>query len=323
MWVLLWLAAIALLDLLVIAHECGHYLVARWCRIRIERFSIGFGPVIVERTSQTTGTTLRIGLFPFGAFVRIRGMDDVGAESDDRHAFSSRPIWQRLATILAGPAASYLSVAVIAMALYTCHGVDVPRWYGVQRVVNGSPAADKLEPGDTILAFDHVPLIINSGPTLSERVNRGSGAPITLTIERDGEQRDVLIEPRQNKDASGRTVWLIGVNLEARELAVKPGLLDAARRGLEYPVAQARLLATALYRIVFGTEQADPGGPIRMIYELNHAFRLGITYAIQLEMMLGVYIGLFLALPIPLFDGGRLVFLLYRAVTRRRSTLAR
>lgn len=320
LWVVV---AIAMLDLLLIVHECGHYLVARGCRIRIERFSIGFGPPIVERTSQATGTTLRIGLIPLGAFVRIRGMDDADADPVDPRAYPNRPVWQRLATILAGPAASYLSVAVLAIALYTCHGVDVPRWYGINRVVNGSPAADKLEPGDTVLAFDHAPLTIDSRPTLSERVNRGSGAPITLTIERNGEQRDVVIEPKQGKDASGRRVWLIGVNLEARDLTVQLGLLDAARRGLEYPVAQARLIATALYRVVLGDERADPGGPIRMIYELHQAFQFGISEGIKLEMMLGVYIGLVLALPLPSFDGGRLLLLIYRAMTRRRSRSAR
>jgi regulator of sigma E protease len=319
MWVLLWLVAIALLDLLLIAHECGHYLVARACRIRVERFGIGFGPTIFERTSQATGTTLRIGLVPVGALVRIRGMDDAGSDPDDRHAFPSRPVWQRLATILAGPAASYLGVAAIAMALYTCHGIDVPRWYGVGSVVPGSAAADKLQPGDVIRAFDHAPLAIDIRPTLGERVNQGRGAPVTLAIERNGEPRDVVIEPKQTTDASGAPTWRLGVQLEARELTVSIGVVDAARRGLVYPAAQARVMATALYRIVVGSESADPGGPVRMVMEFSKAFQLGIGTAIQLVMLLGVYLGLFLALPIPSFDGGRLLRLLYRAVTRRRS----
>lgn len=316
MLVLFWVVLIAALSLLVIVHECGHYLVARWCRIRIERFSVGFGPVIVERTSPDTGTTWKIGLFLLGGFVRIRGMDRADPDPDDRHAYPNRPIWQRLATILAGPAASYLSLAAIAMALYTCHGIDVPRWYGVGSVMNGYDAAGKLEPGDLILAVDYTRLYINSGPTLSERVNRGKGAPIALTIERNSEQRDVEIEPRQGKDASGRAVWLIGVQLVARDLAVKPGLVDAAGRALTYPARQTQLMVTAIYHTVFGSEKADPGGPIRMVHEFNQAFSLGPVSAIQLAMLLGVYVGLFLVLPIPGFDGGRLLLLIYRVVIR-------
>jgi regulator of sigma E protease len=318
MWVLLWLVTIALLDALLIAHECGHYLVARACRIRVERFTIGFGPTIFERTSRA-GTTWRIGLFPLGAFVRIRGLDGADADPTDRGAFSRRPVWQRLATILGGPAASYLGVAAIAMALFTCHGIDVPRWYGVGSVVPGSPAAGQLQPGDIVRAFDHTPLTIDQPPTLADRVTRSGGAPIALTIDRNGEQRDVVIEPKQARDPSGAPIWRLGVQLEARDLAVPLGVVEAARRSLVYPAAQARFLVTTLYRVVVGTERADPGGPVRMVMEFQRAFRSGVGTAILLVMMLGVWLGLFLALPIPLFDGARLLLLPYRAMTRRRS----
>ena len=84
---LLWVViTIAVLSLLVIVHECGHYVVARGCRIRIAWVSLGLGPAIFARTSQTTGTTFRLGLIPFGGFVRIRGMDTADEDPDDRHA---------------------------------------------------------------------------------------------------------------------------------------------------------------------------------------------------------------------------------------------
>jgi regulator of sigma E protease len=313
--------SIAVLQLLLIVHECGRYLVARWCRVRIERFAIGLGPPIFERTSQATGTTLRIGLVPFGAFVRIRGLDDANADPGDRHAFPSRSIWQQLATILAGPATSYLVVVALAMALYTCHGVDVPHWYGVGSVVPGSAATGKLQAGDVILAFDHTPMYVYNGPTLSERVNQGAGAPITLTIERNDERRDVVVEPKQARYARHAPIWLLGVQLETRDLAVGIGIEDAARRAFQYPVEQTRLIASALYRSMLGNETADPGGPVRMVLEFERAFQFGPVLVVQVAMLLGVYVGLFLALPmpIPLFDGGRLVSFVYRALTRRRS----
>jgi regulator of sigma E protease len=233
---------------LIIVHESGHYVVARWCRIRIERFSIGFGPTVLERTSQRTGTTFRLGLIPLGGFVHIRGMD-IGRDvaPDDRHAYPSRPIWQRLVTILAGPAISYLSVAAIAMALYTCHGVDAPRFYGVGAVITGYDTFGKLEPGDRILAVDHVPQYIDRGPTLTERINASNGAPITLTIERDGHERDLQIEPRQDEDASGWPTWRIGVQYAPQNVAARLGLVDAAGRAPTYPVVQAEAIGKALY----------------------------------------------------------------------------
>ena len=93
--------------------------------MRIERFSIGFGPGILKRKSKKTGTIFQLAPIPFGGFVEIRGMniaEDV--DPDDQLAYPNRPAWQRFLTIFAGPATNYLSAIVLAFALYTCHGVD-------------------------------------------------------------------------------------------------------------------------------------------------------------------------------------------------------
>src|ERR1700689_5972769 len=123
--------AIASLAFLIVVHEGGHYFVARWCKMRIERFSIGFGPGILKHSSKKTGTVFQLAPIPFGGFVEIRGMniaEDVDPE--DRFAYPNRPAWQRFATIFAGPAPNYLSAIVLAFALSTCHGADSSwRWY--------------------------------------------------------------------------------------------------------------------------------------------------------------------------------------------------
>src|SRR5580765_4366077 len=117
--------AILALGFLIVVHEGGHYFVARWCKMRIERFSIGFGPGILKRKSKKTGTTFQLAPIPFGGFVEIRGMniaEDV--DPDDKYAYPNRPVWQRFVTIFAGPATNYLSAIVIAFLLYTCHGME-------------------------------------------------------------------------------------------------------------------------------------------------------------------------------------------------------
>ena len=98
--------------------------------MRVERFSIGFGPGILKRTSKKTGTVFQIAPIPFGGFVEIRGMniaEDVDPE--DVHAYPNRPAWQRFVTIFAGPATNYLSAIVLAMILFTCHGVESEQRY--------------------------------------------------------------------------------------------------------------------------------------------------------------------------------------------------
>jgi len=337
------LIAIAALGFLIVVHEGGHYVVARWCQMRIERFSIGFGPGILKKTSKKTGTTFQLAPIPFGGFVEIRGMniaEDV--DPDDRHAYPNRPAWQRFVTIFAGPATNYVSAIVLAMALYTCHGIDQPHWYGVGKVLPDYDAQGKLQPGDRLLEVNHVPLFLDSGTGLVDRVTASQGAPLTLKIERGGATMEVTVKPtlandrRPLEELARRVplmaphvamitrncadpVWRIGIQPEPQYLAVKVGTVAAVQRAFTYPILQTKAIAAGLYGIVFGNEQADPGGPKRMVEEFYHAFKAGLVPGIKLLMLLSVYLGLFNLFPIPALDGGRLVFLGYEMVTRRRA----
>jgi len=308
--------AILALGFLIVVHEGGHYFVARWCKMRIERFSIGFGPGVLKRTSKKTGTTFQLAPIPFGGFVEIRGMN-IAEEVDpeDRHAYPNRPVWQRFLTIFAGPATNYLSAIVLALALYACYGL--PYWYDVGEVLPSFDAYGKLEPGDRILAVDHVPLIAGVAPGLTDRVAASRGAPLVLTIERNGQQRDISIKPREDKDPAGKMGWKIGVKyLEAPR---RLGAAEATEAALIYPVIETQKIGKLLYGVVSGREKADLGGPVRMVEEFTKAFSAGIVPGINLLMVLSVYLGLFNLLPIPALDGGRLVFLIYEMVTRRRA----
>jgi regulator of sigma E protease len=341
------LLGIIAVGFLIVVHEGGHYVVARWCQMRIERFSIGFGPGILKKTSKKTGTTFQIAPIPFGGFVEIRGMniaEDV--DPDDHHAYPNRPAWQRFVTIFAGPATNYLSAIALAMIMFTCRGIDDTHHAVVETVLKDYDAHGKLASGDRIRAVNHTPYVIGADlPTLPERINAAKGAPVTLTVERDGVERDVSITPRRDnlgteparkqlaalaaahapltpltEQLSRRMAdetWRIGV--VQRPDVVQLGVVTAAREALYYPVAQTKVIATNLYGIVFGNEKADPGGPIRMVEEFSGAFSRGMWDGIRLVMLLSVYLGLFNLLPIPALDGGRLVFLGYELVTRRRA----
>ena len=314
------LLAIASVAFLIVVHEGGHYFVARWCQMRIERFSVGFGPGILKKKSKKTGTVFQLAPIPFGGFVEIRGMNIAEeVDPDDKQAYPNRPAWQRFVTIFAGPATNYLSAIVLMMAVYTCHGVDVPRWYGVDRALEGYDAHGKLEPGDRILEVDHAPVVLGVAPNLNDRINAAKGAPVTLTIERKGERRDVSITPKPDPDKDHKGKLLIGIKLQQQNQTTDVGVLEAAQLSLRYPVEETKKIGVMLYGIVFGSEKADPGGPIRMVEEFRNAFSEGIVHGIYLLAGLSVYLGLFNLLPIPALDGGRLVFLGYELITRRRA----
>ena len=115
--------AILAIGLLIIVHEAGHYFVARWCKMRVDRFSVGFGPSILSWRHGETDFTL--GPIPFGGFVQINGMtlsDDF--KEDDERAYPNRPAWQRFLTIFAGPGTNYLTAVVLALGLYSTVGIN-------------------------------------------------------------------------------------------------------------------------------------------------------------------------------------------------------
>lgn len=320
--------AILALGFLIVVHEAGHFVVARWCKMRVDRFSIGFGPGVLKRTSRS-GTVFQLAPIPFGGFVEIRGMN-IAEEVDptDAEAYPNRPAWQRFVTIFAGPATNYLSAIVLAMALYTCHGWDTTeKQIHVADVLPDYDAFGKLAVEDRILKVDGQPLLATEGPTLTERVTKKQGEPIRLTVLREGKELEIEIKPKPARDKKGELVtdkktgqqlYYLGIQ-PSNHIVVDVGVLEAAQRSLEYPIEQTKVIVGGLYGIIVGTEKADPGGPVRIVEEFRKAFDYSLVAGIKMLMMLSVYLGLFNLFPLPALDGGRLVFLGYEMVTRRRA----
>ena len=321
-----WALAILSLGFLIIVHEAGHYFVARWCGMHVEQFSIGFGPAIRGLTWRSKGgTQFQIAPIPFGGFVNIRGMNILEEiDPEDRKSYANRPAWQRFLTIFAGPATNYLSAVLLVFGLYTCHGVrSSEKYFGVVDVLPGYDAVGKLEKGDRIIAVDGDKIFAHTGTGLTERVVAKKGAPVTITVKRDDKLVDVSITPKTYVDwwlgDEDKPSYLLGITRNRQADVVSIGILEAAKRSIIYPVEQTKVIAGGLYGIVRGTEKADPGGPKRIVEEFKSAFEISIVFGIELLAMLSVYLGLFNLLPVPALDGGRLVFLTYEMVTRRRA----
>jgi regulator of sigma E protease len=322
------LLAIVALGFLIVVHEAGHYVVARWCKMRVERFSIGFGPGILKRKAKS-GTIFQLAPLPFGGFVEIRGMN-IAEEIDpeDVHAYPNRPAWQRFLTILAGPATNYISAIFLAFGLYAIHGQPGDTYY-VAEVTKDSGADGKLLPNDRILTVNGQPMFAPGSTKLSEAVNAkqdkpvnvkegAAGKPVEVTVLRNEVPITVSITPKFSKNDKARTEgYLLGVK-QAPDIVPVP-ITKAIGDALAYPVEQTKLILGGLRDIFTGKEEADPGGPVRIVSEFKSAFSRGIADGILLLMMLSVYLGLFNLFPLPALDGGRLVFLLYEMVTRRRA----
>ncbi len=332
-----WIGAILAIGLLIVVHEAGHYVVARWCQMRVERFSIGFGPALTGWRSKS-GTFFQIAPIPFGGFVEIKGMniaEDV--DPDDHAAYPNRPVWQRFLTIFAGPATNYVAAIVLALTLYGVAGVKSDeRWYGVDHCEEGYDAKKVLEPGDRILAIEghevwytsptgeQVPMMrvvqtkqpnvdVNHMPAKGT-----AGVPVRVTIERDGQKRDVTITPKFDNDKDIHA-YRLGIALQEQYDRVRIGPIGVVEHALIYPIDKTQEIATGLYLVVTGQVKGEVKGPVGMTDMIRQAFSSGWISAFELMMMLNVYLGLFNLLPLPALDGGRLVFLGYEMATRRRA----
>ncbi|MBK7077385.1 MAG: site-2 protease family protein [Myxococcales bacterium] len=328
-----YLGPILALGVLIIVHEAGHFFVARWCGMRVERFSIGFGPAIAKWRSKR-GSLFQLAPIPFGGFVEIKGMniaEDV--DPDDKEAYPNKPVWQRILTIFAGPGTNYLAAVLLAFGIYSCAGI--PNWaehYKVAAVDPKAPAHGILQPGDVIVEANGQPLKLRgAGPNdkpLAVITNDAKGAPMKLVVERGGQRIPLEVPTKEVEvkdgagnvinDADGKPmkVFRMGIALETRG---KVGVGTAAVEAVKYPWLQTKQIVGGLYAAIRGKAEVRVTGPVGIFNEFSSAFGSGLIYGLELLMMLNVYLGLFNLLPLPALDGGRLAFLGYELVTRRRA----
>jgi regulator of sigma E protease len=307
-----WLPAILAIGVLIVVHEAGHFVVARLCGMKVERFSIGFGPAVLSRRFGREQTLFQVAPIPFGGFVEIKGMNVLDeVEPDDRTAYPNRPAWQRFATIFAGPATNYLFAVVLALGLFTCAGVRKPvdAYDTVRATHAGFDAHGKLQPGDRIVAVDGQPYDRH----LSKYLTEDAARVYRLTVERGGERVEVPLKPVF--DAEHKKLRL-GVSFEDR---AQVGFGTAVARAVEYPVVQTEAIVVGLYQWATGQQEGRMSSVVGITQVVADAIEVGWIEAVSLLMLLNVYLGLFNLFPLPALDGGRLVFLGYEMVTRRRA----
>lgn len=312
------------LTIVVFVHEMGHYLVGRWCGIRIVTFSVGFGPELVGFNDRH-GTRWRLSAIPLGGYVKFFGDEnaasatdfdavDAMSEEDRERSFPGANVWKRVATVAAGPIANFILAIVIFAVMFSIYGKPVSDPV-VSEVQPGSAAEEAgLMPGDIISAIDGTPVV--TFEDIRRYVSPRPEVPITLTVDREGRIIDIPIVPRRTEieDQFGNKmeVGLIGVQTDLndgnfRRLDLNP--VQALGEGVSeswYIVART---VGYIGNIIIGREKPDQlGGPIRVAKVSGQVATLGIGALLQLAAVLSVSIGFLNLLPIPVLDGGHLVF---------------
>lgn len=343
------------LTFIVTIHELGHFLVARRFGVKVDRFSIGFGRTIVARKDKH-GTEWRLAWLPLGGYVKFSGDLDASSVPDqaglaelrqrviaengpgaERDYFHFKPVWQRALIVAAGPAANFLLALVLFTILFSVIGerIAAPR---VAAVVPGSPAAEAgFLPSDRIVAINN--RLIQDQSEVTQTVIMSAGDPLRFTVDRAGRQLELVATPRrvvQDDELSGRIrVAQIGLALrplqeDYRFRRLNP--LEATGKGAEMIGTTVATTGTYIGRIFTGKESGDLlSGPIGIARAAGGATRqavaadpdpgyiaanLALTF-LQFAAIVSIGIGIVNLLPIPVLDGGHLLFYAYEAVARR------
>ncbi len=307
-------AAVLAVSLLIVLHELGHMAVARALGMRVERFSVGFGPVIWAFTRGEVEYVFSA--LPLGGYVRISGMapgDDVAP--GDATAYCNQAAWRRVLVLAAGPGANYLIAVVLAAGLLGTTGLPTPD--GSTRVgdlVAGMPAERAgLRPGDRILQVAGAP--VERWSELVAALQRQPGKAIELVVERgEGAAAARLTLPITPEDKGG--VGRVGVTPYAPRIRLGPA--DAVVQGFARTNAAATQTLSMLVGMVTREQKAELSGPVGIAKELVRGARVGADRFLTIVWNISVALALFNLLPLPALDGGRLVFLAYELVTRRR-----
>ncbi len=317
-----------LLTVLVFVHEYGHYIVARWCGVRVEVFSIGFGPELIGRYDKH-GTRWKISAIPLGGYVKMFGQGanllegEAGkamSAEDRKVAFDYKSVWRRMAIVAAGPVANYLFAALIFSVIFAVHGKDVTAPV-VGEAMAGSAAAEAgFQSGDRIVSLNG--RAIGDFNDIAEFVQLNLDQEIVIAFERNGALQTVTVRPTitTEKDALGNDVRLgrLGIKAAGKSDRIDLGIGQAVYQGVARVFDVSALMLKGVWQIVTGVRPADEiGGVVRIGYLSGEIAQIGMWQLITFAAMLSVNLGLVNLFPIPLLDGGHLTYYAIEAARGR------
>jgi regulator of sigma E protease len=313
MTVAFYLVAILGLAVLMIVHEAGHYFAARRFGMRVERFSIGFGPTLWKHRPKGSPTVYQVALIPFLAYVRIAGMNPFeDIDPNDKGSYAHAGLWARIVTIAAGPLTNYFFASVLVFFGLLIGGKEVADEATMRVTVEPGPAqVAGVESGDKIDAVNDQ--AVHNWDELRKAVSSHPGEPVDLTLERDGAilHKSVTPTPKGDKDEG-----LIHVRMPTHMEPVR--VREAVGMSVIAPPLFIYDNVRAIGRIIVHKEKLELAGPVGIVKETAKQAKTGPGMLLYFLGMLSAYLGAFNLLPVPALDGGRLLFIGAEVVSRRK-----
>ncbi|NIJ16108.1 RIP metalloprotease RseP [Sphingobium vermicomposti] len=322
------LAFVAVIGPLVFVHELGHYLVGRWCGVKAEAFSIGFGPEIAAWVDRR-GTRWRIGALPLGGYVRFKGDMNAASQTDpawlemsaaDRaESFPAKPLWQRAAIVAAGPLINFLFAIVILGSFAFIHGESRTPAVAGQVQAGSAAAAAGIVAGDRIVAINGRDMATFDDIRLYAQIRPGE--PVSIQVKRGGErlERQGRIGAVEESDGFGNSFKIGRLGIAPGDPVIEPvSLWRAPVVAIERTGQIIRTMVETLGQILGGGRSVkELGGPLKIAEVSGQAATLGVESFIFFMALISINLGFINLLPIPMLDGGHLLFYGLEAVQRK------
>jgi len=321
------------LTVVVFFHELGHFLVARWCGVAVKTFSIGFGPEIAGFTDRY-GTRWRLSWIPLGGYVKFIDDENVASASspkaldqlsdeDRKRTFQGKPLAQRAAIVVAGPIANFVLAVVIFTVISTFFGEQTTA--AKVDVVTPGSAAERAGflPGDRVISIDgHA---INNFGEMQQIVSTSPGVTLTFGVNREGKQIEIQATPelKEVKDRFGNKFRIAQLGIQRNAAADEWSMerhdpITALGMAIKQCYQIIERTVSYLFNVAKGQESADQlGGPIRIAQISGQVASLGFIPLLNLVALISVSIGLLNLFPIPMLDGGHLLYYAIEGVRGR------
>jgi regulator of sigma E protease len=310
-------ATLIVLGMLIFVHELGHFLMAKLFRVRVDAFSLGFPPKLLHK--KIGDTEYRLSVIPLGGYVKLLGEnpnDEVPPELEP-YSFLHHPLWHRFLIVLAGPAFNVFFAAVALSLVFAFSGIPYLTTE-IGSVKDHSPAAQVgLQKGDQVLAVSGQP--VERWEELSQKIRQIGEHPVTLTVKRGDRVFTVEVVPQrmETSDIFGAKVFamIIGISSGDRLVSRQVGVLEAVHEGTLYTVRFSWLTLQSFYKLIAREVPLKSiGGPILIAQVAGKQAELGVSYLVQFMAILSINLFLLNLLPIPILDGGHLLFFTVEAI---------
>ena len=292
------IAAILVFNLIVFVHEAGHFAAARLGGIKVVEFALGMGPKIIGKKFGETVYSLRA--FPIGGFCLMLGEDE---ENNEPGAFNNSPIISKISSIISGPVFNIILTILIYSLVIAPVAAPI-----VGQVTKGMPAETSgIKAGEMIVGINDVK--INEWKEMKPEIAKHEGEQITVTVEKNGVQREVMLTPVKNP---GTDDIVIGITQ-------KVGISGfSVKEGINTTYAVSKMMLSFLGQLVVGKADANEvSGPISILVYINEAAKAGFIKVLYLTALISLNLGIINLLPLPALDGGRLLFLFIELIRRK------